>query len=265
MIRNVAKIFHENTKMHKHSFNEIRKRIYDTAHHPIYQEYLKPNKKYSVFPMIKLPAVTNTPKNKDIIHLLKYRRSIREYKRKKIKLKYLSLLLKLSASATKESLGEDNITKFYLRTFPSAGALNPINLYILNLSVSDLEKYGIYYYDPMNHELVFLNKIDRSDVSISETLIYQEFVLNTGFIILLSGDLKKIDQKYGSRGYRYLLLEAGHIMQNIYLIATALDLGSCAIGGFLDDIVNSWILVDGIDEVSLYLACVGLPKKEEVK
>jgi SagB-type dehydrogenase family enzyme len=201
------------------------------------------------------------PKNESIIYLLEYRRTIRKYKKEKIELKILSSLLKISVSLIKENLGEDNETKFYLRPFPSAGALNSINVYIINIRLADLEKYGVYYYDPKTHELIFLNNIKES--SILETLPYHDFILDSGFIIILSGNLKKINLKYGSRGYRYVLFEAGHVMQNIYLSATALDLGVCAIGGFLDDTVNSWILADGVDEVSLYLACVGIPKEEK--
>ena len=63
--------------------------------------------------------------------------------------------------------------------------------------------------------------------------------------------------KYGERGYRFMLLEAGHIAQNALLAANALGLGACPFGGFIDDDLDRLLGIDGLDEVSLYLIGVG--------
>jgi SagB-type dehydrogenase family enzyme len=63
--------------------------------------------------------------------------------------------------------------------------------------------------------------------------------------------------KYRQRAYRYIYLDAGHMAQNLYLVAEAIGLGVCAIGAFFDDKVNSIIGVDGLEETAIYLATVG--------
>jgi SagB-type dehydrogenase family enzyme len=64
-------------------------------------------------------------------------------------------------------------------------------------------------------------------------------------------------RKYGERAYRYIYMDAGHVAQNLYLAATALDLASCAVGAFFDDEVNKVLDLDGRDETAIYMATVG--------
>jgi len=71
----------------------------------------------------------------------------------------------------------------------------------------------------------------------------------------------KTKLKYGERGYRFLLFEAGHIMQNLLLVASALGVSALPIGGFVDAELDSALGIDGLDEVSLYLAAVEPPER----
>ena len=63
--------------------------------------------------------------------------------------------------------------------------------------------------------------------------------------------------KYGQRGYRFALLEAGHLVQNVLLAATALDIAAVPVGGFYDRRLADVLMVDGINEAPLYVVPLG--------
>lgn len=88
----------------------------------------------------------------------------------------------------------------------------------------------------------------------------QHYVINSGFFILLSGVLERTIWKYGSRGYRYALLEAGHLVQNMCLVATSEGIGSLPLGGFYDDDMAKLIGVDPVKEPVIYGLAVGADK-----
>ena len=87
----------------------------------------------------------------------------------------------------------------------------------------------------------------------------QEFLGEAALVWILTVRLQRVRWKYGERAYRYALLEAGHIAQNVYLAATALGLGACAVGAFLDDDLHRLLGIDGREEFALYLLAVGRP------
>jgi SagB-type dehydrogenase family enzyme len=66
--------------------------------------------------------------------------------------------------------------------------------------------------------------------------------------------------RYGERGYRYLLLDAGHVCQNLYLAAEPIGCGVCAIAAFFDDKLNAALGLDGEKQFAVYLATVGKRK-----
>jgi SagB-type dehydrogenase family enzyme len=79
--------------------------------------------------------------------------------------------------------------------------------------------------------------------------------LNVCFV--LSAIFQRLRWKYHERTYRYALLEAGHIGQNLYLAATSLGLGACAVGAFLDDDLNRLLGLDGEEEAALLVVASG--------
>ena len=86
-------------------------------------------------------------------------------------------------------------------------------------------------------------------------------MVGAALAVALTGISMKTKLKYGERGYRFLLFEAGHIMQNLLLVASALGVSALPIGGFVDAELDSALGIDGLDEVSLYLAAVGPPER----
>lgn len=82
-------------------------------------------------------------------------------------------------------------------------------------------------------------------------------ILKCSAVIILTAIFDRTMMKYKERGYRYILFEAGHVMQNAYLISTAMDLGICSVGGFIDDKINDLLNIDGVNESALYLGVIG--------
>jgi len=142
-----------------------------------------------------------------------------------------------------------------LRAAPSAGATYPIEVYAIANNVEGLAR-GIYRYLISSHELELLHEGDfRNEMSraaLQETMFKQANV-----IIALSAVFQRTQQHYRERAQRYICLEAGHIAQNTYLVATSLGLGACAIGAFYDDEFNRLLGLDGKNESVLYLLAVG--------
>jgi SagB-type dehydrogenase family enzyme len=140
------------------------------------------------------------------------------------------------------------------RTAPSAGALYPLEVYLVSGHVASLPA-GIYRYHPQGHELVKLLDGDRrSDLcsaALSQTAIKQAPVS-----IVITAVYERTTRKYRDRGIRYVHMEAGHAAQNICLQAVSLDLGTVVIGAFNDDDLKK-LMPLGPSEEPLYLIPVG--------
>lgn len=207
---------------------------------PLYKRYPKAKK-------VKLPK--SGYEGLSLEEVLRQRRSVRNYTDKPLSLNYLSQLL----FATQGVTGQDG--DLMLRTAPSAGALYPIEIYIVVNNVRGIER-GIYHYAVPDHSLELIQGGDfrRKIVRCS---LDQEMVGESDVTFILTAISQRTTWKYAERGYRYTCIEAGHIGQNIALQATSLGLGSVGIGAFFDDDINALIGVDGTSEATLYLYAVG--------
>jgi SagB-type dehydrogenase family enzyme len=178
------------------------------------------------------------------------RRSRRNYNSKNpLDLKILSNLLWATQGTT------ENIGEVKLRTSPSAGGLYPIETY-LNVRLVENLQTGVYHFRPQFFDLEFLKSGDHSRL-LSQAALHQEMVESAQITFIWTAIVERSKWKYLQRAYRYIYLDAGHIAQNLYLSAEALDLGVCGIGAFIDDEVAELIEIDETKEIVLYLASVG--------
>lgn len=177
---------------------------------------------------------------------LEQRRSQRDYVAEPLSLVELSRLLHAAQGIT---------DRREHRTAPSAGALYPIETYVVAHNVAGLEP-GIYHYALREHELELLRQGDFRQ-AVRQAGVWQDFLGQAGVCFILSAIFQRTRWKYHERTYRYILLEAGHIGQNLYLTATSLGLGACAVGAFLDDDLNDLLGLDGETEAGLYIIAVG--------
>ncbi len=181
--------------------------------------------------------------------LLARRRTRRTYKPEPLTLKEMSQVLWAANGKTKE--GRDAV----LRSAPSAGALYPIELYVMVNNVEGLEA-GIYYYDVPGHKLLMIKEGDRAEEA-SAAALGQQSLAKSGAVIFLTAVLERTRWKYRQRAYRYIYMDAGHIGQNICLAAESLGLGACPIGAFYDEEFDGVLGVDGTDETAIYAFTVG--------
>lgn len=184
-----------------------------------------------------------------IFETIAKRRSIREYSNKPLSMEELSQLLWAMSGVTGEIYG------FPLRAAPSAGALYPNDIYAVVNRVSELKR-GIYRYAPEAHALELLREGDFSE-KIAAAALDQDFAAIAAVVFVFVAVVERSRRKYRERAYRYIYMDAGYICENLYLAATALNLGCCAIGACYDDEVNALLGIDGVQETAVLLATVG--------
>ena len=187
------------------------------------------------------------PSGVSVNEALDARRSRRDYSARPLPPSALSALLHAAQGITFERVG--------FRAAPSAGALYPIEIYPV-IHDADGIPPGVYHYAVQAHEIERLESGDFRG-RVTRAGLYQAFLGEAGVCFLLSAVFQRTRWKYRERAYRYVLLEAGHVGQNIYLAATALGLGACAVGAFYDRQYNELLGLDGEEEAVLYAVSVG--------
>lgn len=183
--------------------------------------------------------------------ILRRRKSIRDFARTPISIEQLSYLLWSSTGIQRSEQG------YEFRTAPSAGALYPIETYVIANNVQEL-KTGVYHYSIRTHQLEQLKQGDFGR-EITAAALGQNICEAAGAVFVWSAVFERCKWKYGQRAYRYIYLDAGHIAENLALAAVSLNLGSCQIGALYDDNVNAIIDIDGLNESVLYMSVVGVP------
>ncbi len=142
-----------------------------------------------------------------------------------------------------------------LRAAPSAGALYPVETYVVVNQVKDLEP-GIYHYNIRDHELELIRRGDLR-TAIASAALGQTMCSDAAVVFIWTIVFDRCARKYGERANRYVFLDAAHICQNLLLAAEALGLGACPIAAFHDVTLNEVVGVDGQKESAGYMAAVG--------
>jgi SagB-type dehydrogenase family enzyme len=205
-------------------------------------------KNYPDCQTIQLPDIS--PLSNTTLHeVLKNRKSIRQYKNKSISKEILSYLLWASTGISREERG------YEFRTAPSAGALYPIETYLVVNNVEEINP-GVYHYNIQNHYLELLKEGDYA-AETAQAALGQRMCADAPVVFIWTAVFQRMKWKYDQRAYRYVYLDAGHIVENLALTATSLGLGSCQIGALFDDEVNQIIDVDGTEESVIYMSVVG--------
>ena len=130
-----------------------------------------------------------------------------------------------------QGISVDNVTGA-TRTAPSAGATYPIEIYLVAGEVENIPE-GIYHYKYQKHELHAVAEGDSRE-ELSAAALGQDFIASAPASIVLAADYDRTTGRYGDRGVKYVHMEIGHITQNIYLQAEALNMGTVAVGAFTD-------------------------------
>ena len=194
-------------------------------------------------PLAKAPmtdCVMDLPKDfsclsidNDFLHIINNRESHRVYTGETMTLEELSYLL-WCTQGVKEIRGKSYAT---LRTVPCGGARHEFECYFAVRNVDGLEP-GLYHYLPMHHQIEYLGDVEDLDVWIRESLCGQEWAATANVVFYYSAVFYRAEWRYGISTHRVLLIDAGHITENMYLAATSIGLGGCAIGAVEG---NAWM------------------------
>ncbi|MDQ1830784.1 SagB family peptide dehydrogenase [Massilia scottii] len=170
-----------------------------------------------------------------------------------ISLTQLRTILHLAYGETRDNKDNPYAPRPF-RTVPSGGGLYPLELYFYNGGQVDGLALGIYHYSP-SLNAVQLTKSGDFTKEIAEGLVeFQSHLASQlSVIIFITAMFQRSVFKYRNKGYRFTLLEAGHVAQNINLAATGLGMGIMNIGGFYDRKIDDLLGLDGINHSILYM------------
>jgi SagB-type dehydrogenase family enzyme len=219
---------------------------------PTYE--VPPFKEISDAETVELPAyaLPETP----FTDVVARRHSCRRFLPKPLPLESLSTLLHASYGI----LGRVEMEgEFLERPVPSGGGLYPLELYVLVQRVDGLAG-GAWHYVPLGHRLERVHEATLPRLLTAEMFLGQSYLVDCSAIIVIGCVVERSLWKYEDRGYRYLLLEAGHVAQNLNLCAAGMNLGSLNLGGFFDHDLLGLVRADPDTEIMLYGIAVGYPE-----
>ena len=198
------------------------------------------------------PELGKTP----FSELVAARRSAREFAPDPVSLDELAGILHAAYGRTHQLLGDapPGIGPQF-RATPSGGGLYPLEVFTLAWRVRGLEP-GLYHFDPLRRVLEIVRVGDLT-AELASATIYPDPATTCAAFLVVTAVFWRTRFKYGLRGYRFALLEAGHVVQNALLAATALGLASVPLAGFFDARMDALLGLDGVEESTLYAVALG--------
>ncbi len=219
--------------------------------------------KHLLQPLLEIPAdkerpILDLPKPEtisvppcDLRTAIEERHSVRAYAKEPLSIPELAFLLWCTQGVKKVA---GSYATF--RTVPSAGARHALETYLLVNNVHGLEP-GLYRYLALTHRLQQLDSDPTLHIRIAKACLDQQFIMRCGVVFLWVAVPYRMTWRYSERGYRELHKDAGHVCQNLYLAASAVSCGVCAIAAYDDDAMHTILGIDGVEQFLIYLAAAG--------
>lgn len=147
----------------------------------------------------------------------------------------------------------------FRHSLPSPGALRSLEIYAFPVTLDDEALPTVVHYQSIEHAIMPIKTISPEAYPSVIRSCFGEprFVLQAPTILVITAKAFAVRAKYGNRGYRYLLMETGHLMQNFYLLATRFGYGIRPWNGFYDDRLHDFLLLDGVNEFVVTTAMIG--------
>ena len=187
----------------------------------------------------------------DLLFAIKNRQSHREFTESSLTLEELSFLL-WATQGIREPSGACHAH----RTVPSAGARHALETYLCVLNVKGLD-IGFYRYLPIEHQLLVEYRDERAAHKIAWAAFRQNWIAGAAVIFIWSAIPYRMEWRYGLAAHRVILLDAGHVCQNLYLSCEVANAGACAVAAYDQELMDQLLRIDGKDEFAIYLAAVG--------
>lgn len=210
---------------------------------------------FKTYPRLNIIKLTKSFLKQEIslLSTLRNRRSMRMFSGIPISAKDLSFLLLYSSGIVNSGFGGLDESR---RPYPSAGARYPLEIYPLVIHGDKDLKPGLYHYNVKQHFLEVILEENLKQWLLESTGNFKP-IIKVGVVVIITGVLDRTRMKYGNRGYRYALIEAGHMAQNLLLLATGLGMANLAIGGYIDSKVTELLDLELVKEVPLYMVAIG--------
>jgi len=187
-----------------------------------------------------------------LIDAIANRASERSFTDKPLTLEEISYLL----WATQGVKEVDKNKVWTRRVVPSGGGRQPYETYLLIQNVDTLKR-GVYRYLPIEHKLVLVTEYLPSADELMDKAWFQNFIGKSAVVFVWAATPYKTEWRYSLVSYKDILIEAGHICQNLYLACEGIDAGTCAIAAYEQKVMDELIQVDGENELTIYIAPVG--------
>ncbi|GAB6058784.1 SagB/ThcOx family dehydrogenase [Desulfonatronum parangueonense] len=205
-------------------------------------------------PRISLPGPSDWPSELGSMHLIEaiaQRKSRRNFSGSGLSLEELSFLL-WTTQGIRQMLGRGSA----LRTVPSAGARHSFETYIF---IRDVERVppALYRYLPVEHEIVLVREVADMERSLARAAYGQQFVGNAAATFVWACIPYRMEWRYGLTAHRVILMDVGHVCQNLYLACESIGAGTCAVAAYDQEEMDKLIELDGEEEFAIYVAPVG--------
>ncbi len=230
--------------------NIVSDQMKDLPQPPLQKEYDKDSEIIDLIPIAKIKI-----RNDNLTQNIENRKSHRQYKDEPLTLEELSFLL-WASQGVKSVYERNNKSYATLRTVPSGGARHPFETYLLINNVTGLKR-GLYRYLAIEHKLMFIGEIENQSERIIDATLGQKFTGKAAAVFIWSCVAYRGEWRYNIAAHKAMLLDAGHICQNLYLACEGIKAGTCAIAAYDQEKVDKIIDVDGKNEFSVYLSPVG--------
>jgi len=239
-------LFHENSKTSQYDYPPPDEEVLSMM--ALMWESLP----FEGYPVVELP-LERTPLDMPLGQAIESRVSARALTPVPVALADLATLLHSAYGITRLNLGTGYPRPF--RSVPSGGALYPLELFCHTTLVEGIGS-GLFHYDPTLNALHHLRERDATD-KIARAIVQPELVAGASLVLFVTALFARTTFKYGDRGYRFALLEAGHVAQNVSLACTGLGLVSVVLGGFFDRRADELLKLDGVTHSTIYMIAVG--------
>ena len=187
----------------------------------------------------------------DLQSAIENRKSRRNYGNSSVSLKELSFLLWVTQGIRKQV-----DSGHAMRMVPSAGARHALETYLAVLNVEGIEP-GFYRYLPIEHKLALEGMDIDIGAKVAAACFYQNWVADASVVFIWAAMPYRMEWRYGLAAHRVILIDAGHVCQNLYLACEAIGAGTCAIAAYDQELMDRTLGLDGENEFVLYAASVG--------
>jgi SagB-type dehydrogenase family enzyme len=253
----VWELFHENSKTSFVEPHPLYKRWPSNEFVVTWMRMLRRVKPYRDLPKIALPQQLPASRQ-SLDDVVRGRHGAHAFGPGPVRLEQLAKVLWMSYGVNRDNAGTSYPRPF--RMIPSGGALYPLELYVHATRVEGLAP-GLYHYDSEAHELDVLRQKDESE-AVARCMVQADLGRSAAAVVFITAVFARSVFKYADRGYRFILLEAGHLAQNATLIGQEMGLATAPIGGYADRDVDRYLGIDGLNESTIYLFLLGHPGEE---